>query len=78
MVCIYVDPHVWEALQSQRSSAASPGIRDICGGKELEPFTSQGNLTLVMNTDGVQLFKSSTVSMWPIWIMINELPVTLR
>ena len=28
--------------------------------------------------DGVQLFKSSKVSMWPIWLVINELPPALR
>lgn len=56
-------------------------MNDVYGGEkyqELKEFTAQGNLTLTANTDGVQLFKSSTVSMWPIWILINELPITMR
>lgn len=71
---------MWEALRSEKT-AASPLIRDICDGqryKELGAFISQGNLTLIVNTDGVQMFKSSNVSMWPIWVVINELPATLR
>lgn len=54
---------------------------DISGGKkymEMKDFVSDGNLTLVANTDGVQLFKSSSVSMWPVWIIINELPPGMR
>lgn len=84
---MHLDPQVWKALQSHfqsldSSSSTSRVItQDIHDGrkyKELKDFTSQGNLTLVVNTDGIQLFKSSTVSMWPIWILINELPVSLR
>lgn len=73
-----LDPHVWSAIQHQQQHEV---IKDIHGGKkykELQEFTSQRNLTLSVNTDGVQLFKSSTVSMWPIWIIINELPISLR
>ena len=71
---------VWSALQ--KPPVSPPGtICDIQNGKkyrEMSEFTSKGNLTLVVNTDGVQLFKSSSVSMWPIWIIINELPVSMR
>lgn len=73
------DPKLCKALQSHQ--CPSPVIRDITDGrkyKELKEFTSQGNVTLTVNTDGVQLFKSSTVSMWPIWVMINELPLPMR
>lgn len=30
--------------------------------RKLQQFTEQGNLTLLINTDGVSLFKSSSVS----------------
>lgn len=57
-------------------------IRDIQHGekyREVGSFLSHlGNLTLLMNTDGVQIFKLSSVSIWPIWVVINELPPPLR
>ena len=31
-----------------------------------------------MNTDGVAVFKSSKKSLWPIWLVINELPPNER
>lgn len=76
-----LDPQVWEALHEIGEDSASAVVKDVHGGlkyKELKRFTSLKNLTLTVNTDGVQLFKSSTVSMWPIWILINELPVIMR
>ena len=63
-----LDPQIWDA----RSCTS---IEDIHQGKELEEFTSCGNLTLLVNTDGVQLFSSSTVSMW---LAMNELPISMR
>ena len=34
--------------------------------------------SLSISTDGVQVFKSSTKSMWPVWLRINELPPSIR
>lgn len=34
----------------------------------------ENNLSFAFNTDGVPLFKSSKVSMWPVYILVNELP----
>lgn len=57
-------------------------MRDVCDGRmyqqHFSSFTSEGNVTLMVNTDGMQLFKSSSVAMWPIWATINELPVKMR
>lgn len=39
---------------------------------------SSGDLSLQVNTDGVSPLKSSNRSIWPIQVMINELPYTLR
>ena len=36
------------------------------------------NLTALLNTDGVPIFKSSGFSVWPILLVINELPYHLR
>ena len=35
-------------------------------------------ITFRWNTDGVSLYKSSKVSIWPFFLMINELPPKLR
>lgn len=36
------------------------------------------NLSLMFNTDGIPVFKSSKVSVWPIYFTINELPFQQR
>lgn len=57
-------------------------LRDIHDGKEYQKhkhFLSQpGNVTLTVNTDGVAIFKSTKISLWPIWLSINELPPHVR
>lgn len=81
IISFCIDPFIWKALKNNSTSISSNAlIGDIYGGRkyqELKEFT-QDNLTLVINTDGVQLFKSSSVSMWPIWVVINELPASMR
>ncbi|XP_043270733.1 uncharacterized protein [Venturia canescens] len=39
---------------------------------------SNNDISLQFNTDGVRMFKSSALSMWPIQVMINELPFAIR
>lgn len=34
--------------------------------------------TYIMNTDGAQVFQRSQKSLWPIYIMLNELPIAVR
>ena len=59
-------------------------IADICDGRLYKalvlPQSSVDTLsiTLVLNTDGVAVFKSTNYSVWPILLMINELPFTER
>ncbi|CAG2216785.1 unnamed protein product [Mytilus edulis] len=35
-------------------------------------------ISFSMNTDGVPVFKSSRISMWPVYMLINELPIGER
>ena len=59
---------------------------DICDGNIYQDivrsdyFREEGsyNLTTVINTDGIPIFKSSGFSIWPILLMINELPYNIR
>lgn len=39
---------------------------------------SEHDISLQWNTDGVSIFKSSNVSVWPIQVCVNELPYNLR
>ncbi|XP_061183192.1 uncharacterized protein LOC133191454 [Saccostrea echinata] len=42
------------------------------------PLSSSDNLSFVLNTDGAPVFKSSKVSIWPVFLVINELPFKIR
>lgn len=59
-------------------------IHDIYDGSEYKKHVHRGflssvsNVSLLMNTDGVQVFSSSKREVWPIWLAINELPPNLR
>ena len=39
---------------------------------------SEGELQLVLNTDGAPVFKSRKISIWPIWVQVFNLPPVLR
>ena len=79
-------PGFFSALQHRFSRPSSPGcIRDVYDGaiyrslSELGGFlSSTSNISFQWNTDGVSLFKSSSFSMWPLYLKINELPLTMK
>lgn len=59
----------------------SENIRDIQDGKEYRKLyenngclSNTNNLSNLLNTDGVPIFKSSNTSVWPLFIAINEIP----
>lgn len=41
-------------------------------------LSSPDNVSFTFNTDGVPVFKSSKVSIWPLYLVINELPFKKR
>lgn len=53
-------------------------VGDVYDGKEYrkhKDFLSEpSNVSFLLNTDGVKMFNSSTVDLWPIWLVVNELP----
>lgn len=60
-------------------------IRDIFGGEKVKELQAQGwfrgqseDIGLVMSTDGGVLFKRTSISVWPIWAVIANLPPTIR
>lgn len=47
--------------------------------KQHSSFLSEpSHVSLLLNTDGVAIFRSSSYSVWPVWIVVNELPKQLR
>lgn len=58
-------------------------LSDIMDGTHYKKFgngklASKYALSLIMNTDGAPVFKSSKTSMWPVQLFINELPACMR
>lgn len=46
--------------------------------KTFNPNDKSSYAFIVFNTDGAPLFESSSYSIWPIYIMINELPMEVK
>ena len=73
---------IWAKIQQYKNTPNySSSIRDIVDGtvykryKESGGFlTKEDNLTLLFNTDGIPLYKSSKVNIWPVFLAINVLP----
>ena len=59
-------------------------LEDIYDGSIYKELCSKGflwdpnNISLTWNTDGVPLYKSSKLSIWPFYFVINELPYAQR
>jgi len=79
----------FHSLLLGRFERMAPGeegyIRDIYDGEaykqhmEADGFLANPmNLSFVMNTDGAQVFRSSNVTLWPVYLIINELAPHLR
>lgn len=81
----FIDPALWSALQERFQAThadTTDVLRDIHDGlqykRHKEFFASSCNVSFLLNTDGVALYHSSKVSVWPVWLAINELPAVLR
>lgn len=69
----------------QRKKKCESSIEDIYDGKIYKALSAPGqilsnsnNLSLLWNTDGIPCFKSSNMSLWPLFFQINELPYSKR
>ena len=76
----------WEVLQEYPAASSSDKtLSDVWSGSHLQRvsckgryFSSCDNLALVVSTDGVPLFKSSSTSLWPVYLVILNLPPGIR
>ena len=79
----FVDPTTWSALQERFSKHPDHSeITDIYDGegyKQHADFLAHpAHVSFILNTDGVALYRSSSVSIWPVWAIVNEFPPGLR
>ena len=57
---------------------------DIYDGKVYQQLVSTGflangnNISLMFNSDGIPVFRSSGFAFWPLYLLINELPYRMR
>lgn len=77
---------VWDAITSYKSKCAEENfVSDILNAEVCKDLKSNGNflenehnLSLIFNTDGIPLYQSSGISLWPVFFAINELPPSMR
>lgn len=52
--------------------------KSLLNGECRDSLINKSSFTLTINTDGVQLCEKSNMSIWPVFIVINELPLCER
>lgn len=74
--------HYWSEVVIFQSTSDEQNICDITDGSIIKDLNQRNpldlKLTVLINTDGVQVSKSGKKSLWPIQIICNFLPPTLR
>ena len=87
LISLVLGEGVWQKIEKIISKRQSPlcSLSDISDGEMYRKLCEPGqvlygnnNLTLIFNTDGVALYKSSKTEIWPIYLAINEIPVVER
>lgn len=83
-------PGIWELVLNTKhrlkTSIDNPYLQDITDGQAYKNLAVIGgflnpdspNISLSFNTDGIPLFSSSGVKLWPVFFVINELPPAQR
>ena len=78
---------MWSKIEKTIKRRSSPidSMTDIFDGELYRQLCCSGNilhanknLTCTFNTDGVALYKSSRIEIWPVYIAINEIPPAER
>ena len=84
--CFFSRPTFYDDIQHRfkRTKKASDNIEDVNDGQLYKELCLKGllcskdNISFLMNTDGVPVFKSLKVSIWPLYYIINELDYRKR
>ena len=83
LLSLHSDIDFWNALQKRsHCNHCEDVLQDIYDGREYQRYSqflsNNANVSLTLNTDGVAIFRSSKSSVWPVWLVINELPKGMR
>lgn len=76
-----IEQNIYDFMEHQETLNCNNDISDINDGKlhkSRNVGESYHEVTLTLNTDGIQVFKSKNKSLWPIQFIINELPINKR
>ncbi|KAK3731182.1 hypothetical protein QZH41_019239, partial [Actinostola sp. cb2023] len=72
---------IWKIIQHRIASRGKGILTDIIDGKYYQAICREGqflhdtnNISLIFNTDGAPLYSSSSISLWPVFLAVNELP----
>jgi hypothetical protein len=73
------DPRFWNLAQHPFTRQHTPGnIDDVYDGSLYPPNTVPGELTCIGSTDGIKVFKTNHSDLWPVMLVIQELPPSIR
>ena len=84
--CFFSRPTFYDEFQHRfkRTKKAGDKLEDVNDGQLYKDLCAKGllcskdNISFLMNTDGVPVFKSSKVSIWSLYFIINELDYRKR
>lgn len=74
---------MWETIQAtlqERYKPFSGHVKDVTHGSEYRKLCESSgilpgsNCFSTLNTDGIPIFNSSSVSVWPVFLAIHEIP----
>ena len=75
---------MWETIQAnlqERYKPFSGHVKNVIDGSEYRKLCESSGilagsncLSTLLNTDGIPIFNSSFVSVWPVFLAINEIP----
>ena len=78
----HTGPNITELLHypTYRKKIDPLALEDIYDGYAHQSIdkTDGIQLSFIINTDGVEIFHTSNFHLWPVLLMINEFPPTLR
>lgn len=85
LLCLFYLDH-WNQFEQYTDLDTDSGVmKDIWHGlaiiqlsNENEFFSNNNRIALSLSTDGVPLFKSSSLSMWPVYISVLNLHPSIR
>lgn len=88
LACMLETKGVWESVQNTKSriiQTPEQDLTDIVDGKYYRNLCQPGqflhsvnNISGIFNTDGIPLYSSSKVKLWPVFLAVNEFPVAIR